>query len=68
MKLVTIIHQPKRRTGMKTFIKFIQEEKGTSAVEYGLLVSLIAVAIVAAISALGSGISSTFSTAASSLG
>lgn len=53
---------------MKAFIKkIIQEEKGASAVEYGLLVALIAVVIVGAISALGTGISSTFQSAADSL-
>jgi pilus assembly protein Flp/PilA len=40
---------------MKTYIQkamnFIREEEGASAVEYALLVSLIAVAVVAAVSA-----------------
>ena len=39
---------------MKAMIqKFYREEAGASAVEYGLLVSLIAVVIIAAVTTLG---------------
>ncbi len=44
--------------------KFFQDESGASAVEYGLLVALIAVVIITAVSLLGSNISSVFSTTA----
>ena len=53
---------------MERIKNFFKDESGASAVEYGLLVSLIAVAIIAAVTALGGGIINTFTTAASSLG
>lgn len=39
---------------------FVREEDGASAVEYGLLVSLIAVAIIGAVTALGGSLSAMF--------
>lgn len=43
------------------------EEKGATAVEYGLMVALIAVAIIAAVSLLGNTLSELFSDVAGSL-
>ena len=40
----------------------IREEKGATAVEYGLLVGLIAVAIIVAVTALGDQLKSLFTT------
>jgi pilus assembly protein Flp/PilA len=42
-------------------------ERGASAVEYGLLVALIAIAIIVAVSALGTNLSSIFNKTASSI-
>jgi Flp pilus assembly pilin Flp len=42
-------------------------ERGAAAVEYGLLVALIAVAIIAAVMALGGKVKGTFNCAASDL-
>ena len=42
-------------------------ERGASAVEYGLLVALIAIAIIVAVSALGGKLTGVFNTTASSL-
>jgi len=53
---------------MERIKNFFKDESGASAVEYGLLVSLIAVAIIVAVQALGTGITNTFTTAAGSLG
>ncbi|MGO8761797.1 MAG: Flp family type IVb pilin [Desulfobaccales bacterium] len=39
---------------------FFKDESGASAVEYGLLVSLIAVAIIVAVTALGGKLSAVF--------
>ena len=39
---------------------FINKEKGATAVEYALIVALIAVAIIAALGALGGGINTAF--------
>jgi pilus assembly protein Flp/PilA len=44
-----------------------QDEDGVTAIEYGLIAALIAVAIIVAVTAVGNGISTTFSTVASKL-
>jgi pilus assembly protein Flp/PilA len=41
--------------------RFFQDESGASAVEYGLLVALIAVVIITAVSLLGTNLSAMFS-------
>ncbi len=47
---------------MKAFIKrFADDETGATAIEYGLIASLISVAIITAASNLGKNVSSTFS-------
>ncbi len=45
---------------MTKFRKFIKNSKGATAIEYGLIAALIAVAAVSAMSALGTQISKTF--------
>ena len=45
---------------MERIKNFFKDETGASAVEYGLLVSLIAVAIIVAVTALGGKLSGTF--------
>lgn len=47
--------------------RFLKEEQGATAIEYGLIASLIAVAIVAVLSALGGKLGTVFSTVDSSL-
>lgn len=44
-----------------------RDEKGATAVEYGLMVALIAVAIIAAVTLVGTNLSSMFSSVASKL-
>ncbi len=44
--------------------KFLREEAGASAVEYGLLVALIAVVIITAVTTLGTNLSAKFSSVA----
>ncbi len=41
--------------------KFLQDEDGATAIEYGLIAALIAVAVIAAIQAVGTELSTTFS-------
>jgi pilus assembly protein Flp/PilA len=48
--------------------KFFREEDGATAVEYGLLVALIAVVIMAAVGTLGTNLNAKFSSVASSVG
>ncbi|WP_181703584.1 Flp family type IVb pilin [Chthonobacter albigriseus] len=45
----------------QTIKNFIRNESGATAIEYGLIASLIAVVIIGAASTLGSKISNTFS-------
>lgn len=47
---------------MQKVKKFFKDESGASAVEYGLLVALIAVVIIAAVTALGENLSTKFNT------
>ena len=52
-------------------IRFIQnlarDEEGVTAIEYGLIAALIAVVIIAAVEAVGGGVSSTFNAVANKL-
>ena len=53
---------------MKDMLKrFVREEEGASAVEYGLLVGLIAVVIIGAVQLLGTNINTAFTTAAGAI-
>lgn len=47
---------------MKTLVnRFFSDESGATAIEYGLIAALIAVAVIAAIQAVGTQLSGTFS-------
>jgi pilus assembly protein Flp/PilA len=50
---------------MKRISKFLKNERGASAVEYGLLVALIAAVIVGAVTLLGGNLQQTFNYVAS---
>ncbi len=43
-----------------TFLDMLKDDEGATLVEYGLVVSLIAVAAIVAITALGTSVSATF--------
>jgi pilus assembly protein Flp/PilA len=49
------------------FWKFVSDEQGAAAIEYGLLAAGIAVAIIATVAALGTNLNTTFSTVSTSL-
>jgi pilus assembly protein Flp/PilA len=49
------------------FTRFIQSESGATAIEYGLIVALIAVVIIGAVTLVGTGLSGQFNTVASSI-
>lgn len=56
---------------LQKIVKFVRDEEGASAVEYGLIVGLIAIAIVAVLILVGGGLSTLFgkvNTALSSAG
>ena len=42
------------------FARFVKCESGATAIEYGLIASLIGVAIITAVEAVGTGITNTF--------
>lgn len=52
---------------MNAIKKFMQEEEGAAAVEYGLLVALIAVAIIFAVTLLGQNLCKVFTGIAKAL-
>lgn len=53
---------------MNSFLTRVrQDDRGVTAVEYGLLVALIAVVIIVAVAALGTNLSTLFSSVASKI-
>ena len=52
---------------MAKFLKLIKNEKGATAIEYGLIAALIAVAAIAAMGSVGNSLSDTFSNVANAL-
>jgi pilus assembly protein Flp/PilA len=49
------------------FLNFYRDESGATAIEYGLIAALIAVVIIGGVSAVGTSLSSTFTTVSGSL-
>lgn len=49
------------------FARFVKDESGATAIEYGLIASLIGVAIIAGVRALGTGLSATFASVSGNL-
>jgi pilus assembly protein Flp/PilA len=45
---------------MKAIQKFIRDEQGVTAIEYGLIAALIAVVIIAAVKVIGTQLNTTF--------
>ena len=52
---------------MEKVIRFFKDEEGATAIEYGLIASLISVAIVVAVTAVGGGLNTTFTAVTASL-
>jgi pilus assembly protein Flp/PilA len=52
---------------MKTLKRILKDESGASAIEYGLLAALIAVAAIAGMTALGGSLNQLFQTIAGNL-
>ena len=52
---------------MSKFLKLIKNEKGATAIEYGLIAALIAVAAIAAMGNIGTNLSTTFNEVATKL-
>ena len=47
--------------------RFVRDESGATAIEYGLIAALVAVVLIAALKALGTSLSTTFSNVAGNL-
>jgi pilus assembly protein Flp/PilA len=57
-----------RILSMKTlFLRFAKDESGVTAIEYGLIASLIAVVIITAVTLVGTNVTTTFSNVAAAL-
>ena len=52
---------------VSTFVKLMKNESGATAIEYGLIAALIAVAAVATMTTVGKNLSGVFGSVASSL-
>ena len=52
---------------MSSFIRMLKNEDGATAIEYGLIAALIAVAAIGALTSVGSNLSGKFSTVATTL-
>ena len=52
---------------MKFFNKLLRDEQGATAIEYGLIAALIAVAAITAMQSLGNELNTTFSTVSTTL-
>ena len=53
---------------MKNLVaRFVRDESGATAIEYGLIAALIAVVIISAVQLVGSNLSTTFSTVAAKI-
>jgi pilus assembly protein Flp/PilA len=49
---------------MKNVMKFLKNKSGATAIEYGLIAALIAVAVIGGVTALGENANTTFTTVA----
>ena len=52
---------------MSKFLRLIKNSKGATAIEYGLIAALIAVAAIGAMSRIGNSLGTTFNNAANAL-
>lgn len=52
---------------MTMFARFIKDESGATAIEYGLIASLVAVAIIAGAGSLGTKLNTTFGNLSNSM-
>ena len=52
---------------MKSVTRFVRDESGATAIEYGLIAALVSVVIITALRFLGSNLKTTFNSVGSSL-
>ena len=51
----------------RIFVKFLSDESGATAIEYGLIAAGIAIAIITAVNSVGTALSTNFNTIGSAL-
>ncbi len=51
----------------KTLTRFVKDENGATAIEYGLIAALVSVAAIGALTALGTNLSNLFDTVSSAV-
>lgn len=56
-----------KEKAMRNFLKFLQNQKGATAIEYGLIATLIAIAAITAMGSVGDKLTSTFNNVATNL-
>ena len=52
---------------MRSFLSFFHDDSGVTAIEYGLIASLIAVVIITAVTLVGTNLSATFNSIAAQI-
>jgi pilus assembly protein Flp/PilA len=57
----------KRRARMSRIIRFLRNESGATAIEYGLIAAGISIAIIAVVNGLGTQLNTTFSSVSTQL-
>ena len=66
--LTALIQCNTQEAGLKRmFLKFLSDQSGATAIEYGLIAAGIAVAIIAAVNGVGSSLNTMFGTVSTSL-
>lgn len=66
-KKLVDVHLTLKETIMNAIKKFIKDEAGVTAIEYGLIAALIAVVIIAAVKLIGTNLDLTFDKVAAEL-
>lgn len=52
---------------MKIFTRFVKDESGATAIEYGLIAACISVAIIAVVQGIGTNLNTTFTSVSNAL-
>ena len=52
---------------MATLLRFLREERGATAIEYGLIAAGISIAIIVAVAGVGSSLNTTFTSVSTAL-
>ena len=61
------VQTPQLESAMLTFARFLKDQSGATAIEYGLIAAGISIAIIAVVQGLGTQLKTTFSSVSSAL-